>query len=332
MQIALFAAKPYDRVYFDQANCDAAHEIHYIEARLSLQTAALADGFPAVCVFVNDVADAAVLQRLHAGGTTMLALRCAGFNNVDLQAAQELGIQVVRVPAYSPFAVAEHTVALILALNRQIPRAYNRVRDCNFSLQGLLGFDLHGKTFGLVGTGEIGRVVAKIMSGFGCRVLAYDPFPNSTWAETAGVRYVDLDELFAESNLISLHCPLTPDTHHLIDAAAIQKMKTGVMLINTSRGAIIDTKAVIDALKAGKLGSLGIDVYEEEDKLFFENLSGQVVQDDIFARLLTFPNVLITGHQGFFTREALGQIAATTLQNLADLRGSGHCQNQISVS
>ncbi|QDS88141.1 D-lactate dehydrogenase [Rosistilla ulvae] len=332
MRIALFASKPYDRQFFDQANREGEHEIVYIEARLSQQTVQLAEGFPAVCVFVNDLVDAEVLQQLHAGGTSIVALRSAGFNNVDLKTADALGIKVVRVPAYSPYSVAEHTVAMILGLNRQIPRAYNRVRDCNFSLEGLLGFDLHGKTFGLIGTGEIGRVVAKIMSGFGCRIVAYDPYPNQQWAEDSDVQYVELDALLEQSDVISLHCPLTPDTHHMIDAAAVQKMKPGVMLINTSRGAIVETQAVIDALKSSKIGSLGIDVYEEEDKLFFENLSGQVVQDDVFARLLTFPNVLITGHQAFFTKEALQQIAATTLQNLNDILKEGSCKNQLHAS
>ncbi|QDV58680.1 2-hydroxyacid dehydrogenase [Rosistilla oblonga] len=332
MRIALFASKPYDRQFFDQANREGEHEIVYIEARLSQQTSQLAEGFPAVCVFVNDLVDAQVLQQLHSGGTSVVALRSAGFNNVDLKTADALGIKVVRVPAYSPYSVAEHTVAMILGLNRQIPRAYNRVRDCNFSLEGLLGFDLHGKTFGLIGTGEIGRVVAKIMSGFGCRIVAYDPYPNQQWAEDSDVQYVELDALLEQSDVISLHCPLTPDTHHMIDAAAVQKMKPGVMLINTSRGAIVETQAVIDALKSSKIGSLGIDVYEEEDKLFFENLSGQVVQDDVFARLLTFPNVLITGHQAFFTKEALQQIAATTLQNLNDILKQGSCKNQLHAS
>ncbi|QDV69375.1 D-lactate dehydrogenase [Rosistilla carotiformis] len=329
MRIALFAAKPYDRQFFDQANQDGEHEILYIEARLSPQTVQLAEGFPAVCVFVNDVVDAEVLRRLQAGGTSVVALRSAGFNNVDIQTADALGIHVVRVPAYSPHSVAEHAVAMILALNRQIPRAYNRVHDCNFSLEGLLGFDLNGKTFGLVGTGEIGRVLAKIMSGFGCQVLAFDPFPDPQWADTAGVQYVEFDALLEQSDVISLHCPLTPETHHMIDSKALGKMKTGVMLINTSRGAIIETQAVIDALKSSKLGSLGIDVYEEEDKLFFENLSGQVIQDDVFMRLLTFPNVLITGHQAFFTKEALQQIASTTLQNISDIAQSGSCKNQL---
>ncbi|WP_417746385.1 2-hydroxyacid dehydrogenase [Rosistilla oblonga] len=332
MRIALFASKPYDRQFFDQANREGEHEIVYIEARLSQQTVQLAEGFPAVCVFVNDLVDAQVLQQLHSGGTSIVALRSAGFNNVDLKTADALGIKVVRVPAYSPYSVAEHTVAMILGLNRQIPRAYNRVRDCNFSLEGLLGFDLHGKTFGLIGTGEIGRVVAKIMSGFGCRIVAYDPYPNQQWADDSDVQYVELDALLEQSDVISLHCPLTPDTHHMIDAAAVQKMKPGVMLINTSRGAIVETQAVIDALKSSKIGSLGIDVYEEEDKLFFENLSGQVVQDDVFARLLTFPNVLITGHQAFFTKEALQQIAATTLQNLNDILQQGSCKNQLHAS
>ena len=280
-----------------------------------MATSVLADQFPAVCVFVNDQLDALVLAELARQGTRLIALRCAGFNNVDLAAARDLDMTVVRVPAYSPYAVAEHTVGLILSLNRKIHRAYNRVRDGNFALDGLLGFDLHGRTVGLIGTGQIGAVTANILNGFGCSLLAYDPYPNPA-CEAIGVRYVPLAELLAESDIITLHCPLTPETHYLINGRALSQMKKGVMLINTSRGALVDTRAVINALKSGQVGYLGLDVYEEEGDLFFEDLSDQAIRDDIFARLLTFPNVMITGHQAFFTAEALQNIAATTLANV----------------
>jgi D-lactate dehydrogenase len=268
-----------------------------------------------VCVFVNDQLDKSVLGTIARSGTRLVALRCAGFNNVDLAAAHDLGMTVVRVPAYSPHAVAEYAVGLILTLNRKIHRAYNRVREGNFALDGLLGFDLNNRTVGIIGTGQIGAVVAQILKGFGCCLIAHDPFPNPALAEF-NVRYTELSEVFAEADILTLHCPLTPDTYHLINTQALQEMKTGVMLINTSRGALLDTQAVIEALKSGKIGYLGLDVYEEEADLFFEDLSGRVIQDDVFARLLTFPNVLITGHQAFFTRNALEQIAATTLANI----------------
>jgi D-lactate dehydrogenase len=316
MRTAFFSTKPYDRAFFETANARNEHELVYFEPRLTPQTAPLASGFAAVCAFVNDQLDAEVLQTLAEGGTRMVALRSAGFNHVDLAAAERLGITVARVPAYSPYAVAEHAVALILALNRRTHRAFNRVREGNFALDGLLGFDLRGRTVGIVGTGKIGTVFARIMHGFGCRLLAADPYPNAE-CERLGVRYADFDELYAESDIVALHCPLTPETHHLIDADAFRRMKQGAMLINTSRGALVDTLAAIDALKSGKLGYLGLDVYEEEADLFFEDLSDQVLHDDVFARLLTFPNVLITGHQGFFTEEALRRIAETTLGNLS---------------
>jgi D-lactate dehydrogenase len=283
-----------------------------------------------VCIFVNDQLDAATLETLAQGGTRLVALRCAGFNNVDLKAAQTGQMRVVRVPAYSPHAVAEHTVALLLTLNRKVHRAYNRVREGNFALDGLLGFDLHGLTVGIIGTGKIGFEVARIMRGFGCPLVGYDPMPRPE-NEHIGLRHVGLDDLLAVADIISLHCPLTPQTQHLIDANAIDKMKTGVVLINTSRGALIDTAAVIEGLKSGKIGYLGLDVYEEEGDLFFEDLSNVVLQDDVFARLLTFPNVIITGHQAFFTRNALESIAQTTLANITDVEQHGHCVNQITV-
>ena len=331
MNIAVFSTKPYDRMFLEAANAAYAHELIYFEPRLTRETSALAAGFPAVCVFVNDQLDATVLAALARQGTRLIALRCAGFNNVDLAAAREVGLTVVRVPAYSPHAVAEHTLGLVLALNRKIHRAYARVREGNFALDGLLGFDLYGQTVGIVGTGQIGAVVARIMGGFGCRILAHDPFPNPE-CEALGTRYVALPELFADSDMITLHCPLTPQTRHLIDAQALQQMKPGVMLINTSRGALIDTPSVTEALKSGKIGYLGLDVYEEEADLFFEDLSSTVLQDDIFARLLTFPNVIITGHQAFFTRNALERIAETTLANITTFEQSLASPNEISVN
>jgi D-lactate dehydrogenase len=316
VRIAVFSTKSYDRRFLEAANADFGHDLVFFEPRLTAETALLAAGFPAVCVFVNDRLDAPVLETLARQGTTLVALRCAGFNHVDLAAARDLGLTVVRVPAYSPHAVAEHTVALILALNRKLIRAAARVREGNFALEGLLGFDLHRHTAGIVGTGAVGTVVATILHGFGCRLLAHDPSPNEA-CRRLGVRYVALPELFAAADVVTLHCPLVPATHHLIDGPALQQMKPGVMLVNTSRGAILDTRAVIQALKSGKIGYLGLDVYEEEADLFFEDRSERVLQDDVFARLLTFPNVLITGHQAFFTQEALAAIATTTLANVA---------------
>lgn len=330
MNIAVFSTKPYDRMFLEAANAAHGHELIYFEPRLTRETSALAAGFPAVCVFVNDQLDATVLAALARQETRLIALRCAGFNNVELAAAREVGLTVVRVPAYSPHAVAEHTLGLVLALNRKIHRAYARVREGNFALDGLLGFDLYGQTVGIVGTGQIGAVVARIMGGFGCRILAHDPFPNPE-CEALGARYVALPELFADSDMITLHCPLTPQTRHLIDAQALQQMKPGVMLINTSRGALIDTPSVTEALKSGKIGYLGLDVYEEEADLFFEDLSNIVLQDDVFARLLTFPNVIITGHQAFFTRNALERIAETTLANITTFEQSLASPNEISV-
>lgn len=331
MNVAVFSTKPYDQQFFELANKDGhRHQLVFLETRLTAATVALAKGFEAVCVFVNDQVDAPVLNALAQGGTRVVALRCAGFNNVDLKAAEANHITVVRVPAYSPHAVAEHTVALMLSLNRQIHRAHNRIREGNFALDGLLGFDLHGRTVGIIGTGQIGVEVARIMRGFGCQVLGYDLHPSSE-CQQLGVQFVSLDELLAQADIITLHCPLTPDTHHLINAPAIGRMKPGVMLINTSRGAIIDTSAIIEGLKSGHIGYLGLDVYEEEGDLFFEDLSNLVLQDDVFARLLTFPNVLITGHQAFFTRNALDSIARITLGNLTELEQTGQCANQLTA-
>lgn len=330
MRVAVFSTKPYDRHFLELANQEREHELVFFEARLNRDTAVLARDFPAVCVFVNDELDSGTIELLSAGGTRIIALRCAGYNNVDLRAARAHDLLVVRVPAYSPHAVAEHTIALLLALSRKVHRAYNRVREGNFALEGLLGFELRGMTAGIIGTGKIGIEVAKILRGFGCPILAYD-VAEHPWAGELGIRYVMLPELFANADIISLHCPLTPRTRHLIDSEAIAQMKVGVVLINTSRGALIDTAAVITGLKSGKIGYLALDVYEEEGDLFFEDLSNVVIQDDVFARLLTFPNVLITGHQAFCTRTALQNIAETTLSNLSELEKSCICRNRVEV-
>ena len=330
MRVAVFSTRPYDRLFLERANVAARHRLEFHESRLDGTSAGAADGAQAVCAFVNDRLDAHVLRRLHAGGVRLLALRSAGFNHVDLETAAALGIAVGRVPEYSPYAVAEHTVALLLALNRHLHRAYARVREGNFALEGLLGFDLHGRTIGVIGTGKIGECFTRIMAGFGCRLLGFDPQPNHACL-ALGMRYVNLPEMLAASDVITLHCPLTPQTRHLIDADALARMKPGSMLLNTSRGAVVDTPAVIAALKAGTLGSLGLDVYEEEADLFFRDLSGEVLHDDVFARLLTFPNVLITGHQAFFTEDALTAIANTTLGNIDAFEDHGQPLYPVSV-
>jgi len=329
MKIAFFSTKPYDRKYFDLANESAGHEITYFETRLTRQTLKLAEGYECACVFVNDQVDASVLIALAAQGTRLIALRCAGFNNVDINSAKELGISVVRVPAYSPYAVAEHTVGLMLALNRKIYWAHSRVREGNFSLDGLLGFDMRNRTVGLVGTGKIGECVAAILKGFGCKIIAYDKAQNPA-CEKMGVSYVSRDELFAQSDIISLHCPLFKETYHLIGMDAIAKMKKGVMIINTSRGALIDAKAAIEGLKSEKIGYLGIDVYEEEEELFFEDKTFEIRTDDVFARLTTFPNVVITGHQAYFTEEAVSAIAGTTLENITAYEAGQELVNVVT--
>ena len=316
MRLAVFDTHRFDREALEAANARYGHTLVFFEPRLTNQTARLAQGFEAVCSFVNDTLNAQALEVLHAGGTRLVALRSAGYNHVDLVAAGRLGFRVVRVPEYSPYAVAEHAVALVLALNRRIHQAYARVRDWNFSLDGLVGFDLHGKTVGVVGTGRIGRAAARIFHGFGCRLLCFDAAPDAALERELGVRYVPLDTLYREADIISLHVPLTPGTHHLVNAGALEKMKRGVVLINTGRGALIDSRALIEALKRGHIGAAGLDVYEEEEGIFFQDLSGQVLQDDVLARLLTFPNVLVTSHQAFLTREALGNIAGTTLASV----------------
>ena len=309
---AVFDTKPYDRESLQLAASSSEIEWRFMDWRLSAETAAAAQGARAVCIFVNDRADRACLEALASRGVQHVALRCAGYNSIDIAAAAELGLSVTRVAVYSPHAVAEHAVALLLALDRKIPRASNRVRDLNFSLNGLVGFDLHGKTAGIFGTGKIGRVAAEILRGFGMKVLAYDPFPSPDWAKKFGVEYTDAKTLARESAVISLHTPLTPETYHIIRRETIELMKPGTILINVSRGALIDTAALIEALKCGKLGGVGLDVYEEEEGVFFEDLSCQILHDDELARLLTFPNVLITAHQAFLTREALAEIARVT--------------------
>ncbi|MFP4321949.1 MAG: 2-hydroxyacid dehydrogenase [Anaerolineales bacterium] len=329
MKVAVFSTKPYDRHYLEQANTEHDHELTFFEPRLMRNTLPLARDFEAICPFVNDVLDADNLRQLSDMGIRLIALRAAGFNNIDLAAAQLLDITIARVPAYSPYAVAEHTVALILTLNRKIHRAYDRVRDGNFSLDGLLGFDLHNRCVGIIGTGKIGIITAEILKGFGTNVVAYDLFPNKQYEESGLLSYVDLPELFSKSDIISLHCPLTPDTYHILNTRAVNQMKPGVMIINTSRGALIDAQAMIDGLKSEQIGYLGLDVYEEEADLFFEDFSERVIQDDVFARLLTFPNVIITGHQGFFTREALQNIADTTLANITEFEQTGGVTHEV---
>lgn len=330
MRVAVFSTKPYDRRFLDAASAGTGHRMSYFEAHLSPATCNLAAGASAVCAFVNDNVNGEVLENLASLGIKLVALRSAGFNNVDLEAAKRLGITIARVPAYSPHAVAEHTLALILGLNRKTHRAYNRVREGNFALEGLLGFDLAGKTAGVVGTGKIGEIMCRILTGLGCKVIAQDPSPNPVCIDI-GVTYVPMEDLISASDIITLHCPLTPTTHHLINNAAVDRMKKGVMLVNTSRGAVIDTQAVLQGLKEGVIGYLGLDVYEEEADLFFEDLSGRFIDDDVFARLLTFPNVLITGHQAFFTQEALANIAEATIANITSFESTGRAAHEVSV-
>lgn len=316
---AVFDSKPYDRESLPAAAAPDQIEWRFLDFRLTRETAPLARGARAVCAFVNDQVDRPCLVELAALGIQLVALRSTGYNNVDLAAARELKIPVTRVPVYSPYAVAEHAIALLLTLNRKTHRAFNRVREQNFSLKGLVGFDLHGKTAGVIGTGKIGRIVAQILSGFGMKVLAYDPYPNKDWAARLGVEYVSAAALANQSDVISLHVPLTPETRHIIRRETLELMKPGAILINVSRGALIDTGPLIEALKSGRLGGVGLDVYEEEEGIFFEDLSGEVLQDDELARLLTFPNVIVTSHQAFLTREALADIATTTVANLRAL-------------
>ncbi len=328
MKIAFFSTKSYDREFMDRANHTFGHTLTYFDTSLNPDTAILAHGQEGVCIFVNDKAGAETLKALHQISVRLIALRCAGFNNVDLKTARELGMKVVRVPAYSPYAVAEHTLAMILTLNRKTHLAYERVRNGNFSLERLMGFDLHGKTVGVIGTGTIGGIFAKIMLGLGCKVLAHDPYPQEDLKQV-GIQYVSLKEMYPQADIISLHCPLTPSSYHLISQEAITQMKDQVMLINTSRGALVNTKAVIEALKSGKIGYFGLDVYEQEERLFFQDLSGHIIQDDVITRLMTFPNVLITAHQAFFTENAMTNIAETTLENITAFEQGQKLKNEV---
>lgn len=331
MKVAVFSTKSYDREYLDKLNTKGEHQLTYFDASLHKETTNLTIAFDSVCVFVNDKVDRQTIEKLAENEIKVIALRCAGFNNVDIKAAKEKNIKVVRVPSYSPQAVAEHAVALILTLNRKTHKAYNRIRESNFSLEKLIGFNLYEKTIGVIGTGQIGSAFCNIMLGFGCTVIAHDVIESEILKEK-GVAYKPLDELLNSSDIISLHCPLTPGTNHLINTDTLSKIKQGAMIINTSRGALIKTTDVIAALKTGKLGYLGIDVYEQEEHLFFKDLSESIIQDDLIERLMSFHNVLITPHQGFFTREALTQIATTTLQNLSDFENGLSLQNEIKIN
>lgn len=327
-KIAFFDTKPYDQKFFDEVNQRHGFHITYYPSRLDENTAVFAKGADVVCAFVNDVISAGVIEKLKSSGVQLIALRCAGYNNVDLKAAYG-SIPVVRVPAYSPHAVAEHAIALMMALNRKTHRAYDRVRDGNFSINGLLGFDMHGKKAGIIGLGKIGKCLVSILKGFGMEVMVYDKIRDEAFAKENNIRYVDLDALYAQSDIISLNCPLTPETNHMINTGSIAKMRKGVMIINTGRGKLIDTKALIYGLKAGQVGSAGLDVYEEESEYFFEDFSAAVISDDVLARLLTFPNVIVTSHQAFFTHEALLNIATTTLKNVEEFFKDGYLENEI---
>lgn len=328
MKIAFFDAKPYDVKSFDPCARAAGFQIKYFETKLSEDTAELAKGYDAVCVFVNDTVNAAVIDRLVSFGTRIVALRCAGFNNVDVKHAFGR-IHVLRVPAYSPYAVAEHAMAMLLTSIRRIHKAYIRTKDFNFSLSQLTGFDLHGKTVGVVGTGKIGRVFIDICSGFGMKVLAYDKFPSSELRESGKASYVSLDTLLAESDIISLHCPLTEETYHMLNASSLEKCKRGVVIVNTSRGALVDAEALLGAIKSRQVGAACLDVYEEESDFFFEDFSGHIVEDDVLARLISMPNVIVTSHQAFLTEEALANIAETTIENIYLLTEKGECPNEL---
>jgi D-lactate dehydrogenase len=327
--IAFFGTQPYDESSFNLKNADFGFDVRYFKGHLNKNNAILTQGVDAVCIFVNDTADADIINIMATNGVKLLALRCAGYNNVDLDAAIAAGIKVVRVPAYSPYAVAEHTVALMLSLNRRIPRATWRTRDGNFSLHGLLGFDMHGKTAGIIGTGKIAKILIQILRGFGMNILAYDLYPDHNFAREHQVVYTSLDELYHSSDIISLHCPLTEQTKYLINDYSISKMKNGVMIINTGRGQLIHTNALIEGLKNKKIGYAGLDVYEEEGDYFYEDKSDRIMDDDVLARLLSFNNVIVTSHQAFFTQEALGNIANTTLQNIKDFIDKKPLANEV---
>ena len=327
-KIAFFGAKPYDIASFDKVNEKYNYDIRYYKGHLNPNNVVLTQDTDAVCIFVNDTADAAVIDAMVNNGVKLLALRCAGFNNVDLKAAKGK-LPVVRVPAYSPYAVAEYSLALMLSLNRKIHRAYWRTRDGNFSLNGLMGFDMHGKTIGIIGTGKIAKILIRLLKGFGMRILAYDLYPDMKFAEEEGISYVSLDELYRESDIISLHCPLTDQTKYMIDKDSIDKMKEGVMIINTGRGQLINTNDLIEGLKEKKIAAAGLDVYEEEGEYFYEDKSDKIIDDDVLARLLSFNNVIVTSHQAFFTKEALHNIAETTLQNIDDFRHHRPLVNEV---
>lgn len=328
MKIGFFSAKPYDIRHFTSINQTFKVDIEFFDYRLCMQNVKLAEGYVVVCAFVNDSLCEEVLVELAKGGTKIIAMRCAGFNNVDLVAAERLGMKVVNVPAYSPESVAEHSVALMLTLNRKIHKAYQRTRDANFALSGLVGFNMFGKTVGVIGTGKIGLATIKILLGFGCKVLAFDPYPNQAVIDL-GVEYVSLETLYPQCDIISLHCPLTKDNHHLLNNVSFNQMKQGVMVINTSRGGLLDALDAMEALKDGKIGSLGLDVYENEKGLFFEDKSNEIIQDDIFRRLSACHNVIFTGHQAFLTEEALNSIASTTLTNVTQLITGQVCNNEL---
>ena len=328
MKIAFFDAKPYDKPWFDKYGKEGGIEFKYFETKLNLDTVELAQGYDGVCVFVNDTVNAPVIDRLCEMGVSILALRCAGFNNVDVEHA--LGrVHVLRVPAYSPYAVAEHAMAMLLTSIRRIHKAYIRTRDFNFSLSGMTGFDLHGKTVGVIGTGKIGRVFINICLGFGMRVLAYDKYPVSNLEDGERVKYVTREELFRDSDIISLHCPLTEDTYHIINEKSLEACKRGVVIINTSRGALVDAEALLAAIKSRKVGAACLDVYEEESDFFFEDYSGHILDDDVLARLISMPNVIVTSHQAFLTEEALENIAETTVKNILSIASSGKCENEV---
>ena len=330
MRVAMFSARSYERALLAELNADHRHELVFFDALLGPDTASLAEGFPVVSVFVNDLLDGVVLEQLGAGGTKLVATRSTGFNQIDVRTAKSLGIKVVHVADYSPSSVAEFAVGLLLALNRKIPRAYNRTREGNFELDGLMGFDLIGRTVAVIGTGKIGCVFARIMAGFGCKLIGFD-LHHSPEFERIGGRYAEIEELHADSDVISLHCPLTPQTHHIINARTLARLKRGALLINTSRGGLVDTEAAIEALKSGQLGGIAIDVYEQEASLFFRDLSSTVITDDVIQRLVSFPNVIVTGHQAFFTREAFGTILGTTLASISDFAAGRPLANEIRI-
>ncbi|HSV89026.1 MAG TPA: 2-hydroxyacid dehydrogenase [Bacteroidales bacterium] len=328
-KIAFFSTKIYDRQYFE--NSTDKHQFEFFESRLRSSSLRLVKGFDGVCVFVNDSINADVLRGLDAENVRLVALRCAGFNNVDLKAAQQHNIRIMRVPAYSPEAVAEHAVALMMSLTRKTHKAYNRVREGNFSIERLMGFTIHGKTVGVCGTGRIGQAFCRILSGFGAKIIASDKY-HSPDMLNLGVKYLGFDEILEQSDILSLHCPLTPETHHVINAASLKKMKKGAMLINTSRGKLVDTAAVIEALRSEQIGALAIDVYEQEEKLFFRDLSEQIIRDEHISRLMIFPNVIITAHQGYFTHESMEQITAITLQNFDDFVAGNNSENEVNCA